>query len=253
MWMTNEWWTTPVSNLKAGLNPEPSLVHDHKEVLDRTMCITTTDFKGILDQIVKSWEQWIVQLLKGHEDLKMIGEIGLVNHQEIEMVIPEWWMWWRWLVHSLTAWKASHEGLKALTPVPNPIRKSPQMQVTCGWKRVLMHKHYNMSMHQYFLCFVTVFDYLLIDYVGGFLFVYLCILLFIFVFDQSFSSYVSKIQKSHKKKIENQKVWLTLLSFVSKLVLPCTFVLMALCIVEHSLFHCTLITMGEILKSMWLL
>ena len=26
--------------------------------------------------------------------------------------------------------KASHEGLKALTPIPNPIRKSPQKQVT---------------------------------------------------------------------------------------------------------------------------
>ena len=33
---------------------------------------------------------------------------------------------------SPTVWKASHEGLKALTPVPNPIRISPQTQVTCG-------------------------------------------------------------------------------------------------------------------------
>ena len=33
------------------------------------------------------------------------------------------------------------------------------------WKRVLMHKHYNMSMHQYFLCFATLFGCLLIDYV----------------------------------------------------------------------------------------
>ena len=38
----------------AGLNPEPSLVHDHKEVLDRTMYVITVDFKGIPDQIVKS-------------------------------------------------------------------------------------------------------------------------------------------------------------------------------------------------------
>ena len=54
--------------------------------------------------------------------------------------------------------------------------------------------------------------------------------------------FVSKIQK-HIKKIENQKVWLTLLNFVSKYVLPCTSVLMALCIYERSLFplhlyHC---------------
>ena len=205
MWMTNRCWTTPVINLWIVLNPEPSLVHNHKKVLDRTMCVITANFKGIPNQIVKSWEQWIVQLLQGLEDLEMTGEIRLVNHQEIEMVILEWWTWWRWLVHSPTAWKASHEGLKALTPVPNPIRKSPQMQVTCGWKRVLMHKHYNMSMHQYFLCFVTLVGCLIIDCVGWNLFVYFCILSFIFfnvAFDQSFPSYVSKIQKPHKKKIK---------------------------------------------------
>ena len=44
----------PVINLWASLNPEPSLVHDHKEVLDRIMCVITADFKGIPDQIVKS-------------------------------------------------------------------------------------------------------------------------------------------------------------------------------------------------------
>ena len=73
----------------AGLNLEPSLVHDHKEVLDQTMCVIIEDFKGIPDEIVKSWEQSIVQLLQGHENLEMTGEIGLVNHQEIEMVILE--------------------------------------------------------------------------------------------------------------------------------------------------------------------
>ena len=54
------------------------------------MCVTTTDFKGILDQIVKSWKQWITQVLQGLEDLEMTGEIGLVNRQEVEVVIPEW-------------------------------------------------------------------------------------------------------------------------------------------------------------------
>ena len=54
------------------------------------MCVITADFKGILDQIVKSWEQKLVQLLKGHEDLEMIEEIGLVNHQEVEVMILEW-------------------------------------------------------------------------------------------------------------------------------------------------------------------
>ena len=33
--------------------------------------------------------------------------------------------------HSPTVWKASHEGLKALTPIPNPISISPRTQVTC--------------------------------------------------------------------------------------------------------------------------
>ena len=173
MWRTNGCWTTPVINLWAGLNPEPSLVHEYKEVLDGTMYVITVDFKGILDQIVKSWEQWIMQLLQGHEDLEMTGEIGLVNHQEIKVVISEWWTWWRWLVLSPTAWKASHESLKALTFVPKPIRKSPQTQVTCGWKRVLMHNHYNMSMHQYFLYFVTFLNvYLFIVWVEICLFVF---------------------------------------------------------------------------------
>ena len=219
------------------------------------MCVTTAEFKGTLNQIVKSWKQWIMQVLQGLEDLEMKGEIGLVNRQEVEVVIPEWWTWWRWLGHSPTVWKASHESLKALTPVPNPIRISPQTQVTCGWKRVLMHKHYNISMHQYFLCFVTLFGCLLIDYVIWNLFVFFCILsyklssilllinLFIFMCQKS---------KNHIKS-RKSKFWLTLLSFVSKLVLPCTFVLMVLCIYERSLFLCTLITVEEILKSVWLL
>ena len=54
------------------------------------MCVTTTEFKGTPDQIVKSWEQWIMQVLQGLEDLEMTGEIGLVNRQEVEMVISEW-------------------------------------------------------------------------------------------------------------------------------------------------------------------
>ena len=61
--------------------------------------------------------------------------------------VPEWWTWWRWLVHSPTVWKASLEGLKVLTLALNPIGISPQTHMTCRWRRVLMHKHYNMSMH----------------------------------------------------------------------------------------------------------
>ena len=31
-----------------------------------------------------------MQVLQGLEDLEMIGEIGLVNRQKVEVVIPEW-------------------------------------------------------------------------------------------------------------------------------------------------------------------
>ena len=196
-----------------------------------------------------------MQVLQGLKDLEMTGEIGLVNRQEVEVVIPEWWTWWKWLGHSPTVWKASHEGLKALTLVPNSIRISPQTQVMCGRKRVLMHKHYNMSMHQYFLCFVTLFGCLLIDYVIWNLFVCFCILSYkLSSILLLINLFILMCQKS-KNHIKNRKskVWLTLVSFVSKLVLPCTFVPMALCIYERSLFLCTLIIVEEILKSMWLL
>ena len=178
------------------------------------MCVITADFKGILGQTVKSWKQWIMQLLQGHEDLEITGEIRLVNHQEIKVVNPKWWTWWRWLVLSPTAWKASHEGLKALTLVPNPIRKSPQTQVICGWKRVLLHKHYNMSMHQYFLYFVTLFGYLLIDYVIWNLFVCFCIFSYkFFSLLLLINLFILMCQKSKNHiKSRKSKVWLTLLS-----------------------------------------
>ena len=135
------------------------------------------------------------------------------------MVIPKWWTWWRWLVHSPTA---SHEGLKALTPLPNPIWISPQTQMTCGWKTVLMHKHYNKSMHQYFLCFVTLFGCLLIDYVNWNLFVCFCIFFFFFSYKLFLmllliNLFILMGQKS-KNHIKNRKskVWLTLLSFCLK-------------------------------------
>ena len=140
-------WTSPIISLWLGLKPEQNFFNDCKEVLERTMCVITADFKSTPDPIVISWEHWGMLVIKGHEGQEMTRELGLLSHQEIEMVIPEWWTWWRWLVHSPTAWKTLLEGLKVLTLVPNPIRISPQMHVTCGWWRVLMHKHNNMFMH----------------------------------------------------------------------------------------------------------
>ena len=79
---------------------------------------------------------------------------------------------------------------------------------------------------------------------------------YIFAFEQFFIFififFVCQKSKNHIKS-RKSKVWLTVLSFVLKLVLPCTFVLMALYIYERSLFPSTLITVEEILESMWLL
>ena len=92
--------------------------------------------------------------------------------------------------------------------------------------------------HVVWLCLVVC---LLFVWVDNWLFVCFCFKCFYIAgFDHYF--FFVKNPKTHKK-IENQKVWSTLLSFVSKHVLPCTFVLMALCIYEHNLFpmhsyHC---------------
>ena len=59
------------------------------------------------------------------------------------------------------------------------------------------------------------FVWLLVVFADGCLLVYLCILLILSLFFINLFLLVSKIQKSHKK-LENQKVWLTLLSFCLK-------------------------------------
>ena len=88
---------------------------------------------------------------------------------------------------------------------------------------------------------MTLFDCLLIDYVIWNLFVCLCILSYkLFSLLLLINLFILMCQKSKNHiKSRKSKVWLTLLSFVLKLVLPCTFVLMALCIYERSLFPCT--------------
>ena len=141
MWLINGCWTCPEINLGSGLNPEPNLVHDHKGILERTMCVITTNFKGIPDPTVISWGHWIMKAIQGHEDQEMTRGLGVVSNQEAKMMIPEWWTWWKWSVLSPHAWKASLRGLKVLTLVPNPVGISPQMHVTCGWRAVLMHDY----------------------------------------------------------------------------------------------------------------
>ena len=164
MWMTNRCWTTLISNLWASLNPEPSLVHDHKEVLNRTMCVTTADFKGILDQSAPRSRG------PRNDRRNWAGEPSRGGNGDPEMVDV------MKMIGAFT--NCFTRRFESPTPLPNPIWISPQTQVTCGWKRVLMHKHYNKSMHQYFLCFVTLFGCLLIDYVNWNMFVCFCIFFF---------------------------------------------------------------------------
>ena len=93
------------------------------------------------------------------------------------------------------------------------------------------------------LCLVVC---LLVVWVDNWLFVYFCFECFyIASFDHYF--FCVKNPKMHKK-IENRKVWSTLLSFISKHVLPCTFVLMALYIYEYSLFPMHLYPCGRTLN-----
>ena len=90
--------------------------------------------QGHTRQIVINWEHWGMLVIKGQENQEMTGGLGLLSHQEVEMVIPEWWTWWRWLVHSPTAWKVSLESLKFLTLVPNPVGISPKRTWRVGEK-----------------------------------------------------------------------------------------------------------------------
>ena len=138
LWLNNQW-----SNLRAMRNHSQS----HKEAWELNTFAITVEFKVTPDSIVISCKHWRIQVFKGQEDQEMTKEIGLLSNQEVEMVIPEWWMLWRWLMHSPSIWQVSTKGLEATTLAPNPIRISLQTHVTCGWKGVLMHKHYNMSMH----------------------------------------------------------------------------------------------------------
>ena len=57
---------------------------------------------------------WVIEPLRGRN-----GDLGMMDVMKM-------------IVHSPTAWKASLEGLKVLTLVPNPTGISPQMHMTCG-------------------------------------------------------------------------------------------------------------------------
>ena len=134
------------------------------------------------------------------------------------MVISKWW---KWLMHSPPVWQALTEGLKATTLVPNPLGISSQTHVSCGWKGVLMHKHYNMSIDYYFLCFVTLIGCILFVIVPAWVENYACfslLLVFLLFIDLTllvlFLSVLKKIQKPIK--IENSlKSLITCIVYIS--------------------------------------
>ena len=102
---------------------------------------------------------------QNHKALEVLMHGHVVMHMHEYPFSPICHLRLRWYPYRIRyrswAFKPSWEAFQAVgectNPVPNPIRISPQTQVTCGWKRVLMHMHYNMSMHQYFLYFVILF------------------------------------------------------------------------------------------------
>ena len=147
MWLTNGLWLSLLNNHWSNLRVKGNHSQSHKEVRELNTSAITVEFRVTLDPIVISYKHWRIQVLKGREDQEMTKGIGMLSNQEVQMVISEWWMWWRWLMHSPLVWQASAEGLKATTLVPNPVGISPQTHMTYGWRRVLLHKNYNMSMH----------------------------------------------------------------------------------------------------------
>ena len=70
-----------------------------------------------------------------------------------------------------------------------------------------MHKHYNMSMHLYFLCFVTLIGYvpfvIIPTCVDNCVYLLFALNVFMFFLGQSFLTFMSKNPKTQKKlKIE---------------------------------------------------
>ena len=141
MWLTKGLWLNLLNNQLSNLRVMGNHSQSHKEVWEHNTSAIIMEFKVTPNLIVISCLHWRIQEIKGQEDQAMTKGIGLLKNQEAEMVISEWWMWWRWLMHSPLVWQTSTEGLKVITLVPNPIRISPQTHVTYGWRRVLMHDH----------------------------------------------------------------------------------------------------------------
>ena len=56
LWLTKRCRIKPLTNQWSGLKLEQNHFHDHKEVLEQTMCVITVDFKDTPDPIVISLE-----------------------------------------------------------------------------------------------------------------------------------------------------------------------------------------------------
>ena len=118
----------------------------------------------------------------------------------------------------------------------------------CGWRRVHMHKHYNTIYALILPMFYDIDCLCNLCYLSNMYWkLVVCLLFALTVFTFFFLSLIYiyiyicvKNPKTHKKY---PKSLIGIIVYCHKHVLPCTFVLMALCIYEHSLFfmhsyHC---------------
>ena len=147
MELINECWISLVLKLWSCPKFKGNHLQACKEIQEFNISVIFVDFKDTQDQIAINWRHWRMQVFRGQKALKMTKEVGLVSNQEVEIMIQAWWTWWKWSVPSPLAWRTSLDGLKVLTLIPNPLGISPQTHVSCGWKGVHMHKHFNLSMH----------------------------------------------------------------------------------------------------------
>ena len=102
-----------------------------------------------------------------------------------------------------------------------------------------------MSMHQYFLCFVTMLSCVFFANLCWKLFCLFVFALNVFtlLFLINLFLFLCQKSKTHIKSRKSKKSLIDIIVFYHKHILPCTFVLMPLCIYKRSLFpmhsyHC---------------
>ena len=123
------------------------------------MCVTTMDFKGILEPKLRAVNNASAPRSRGPRNDKrnwasepLKGRRGDLEVMDVMKMIGAF-------TNRLESFTRRFESPNSLTQSYKDITPN----ASDVWvKRVLMHKHYNMSMYQYFLCSMTLFGCLLI-------------------------------------------------------------------------------------------